>query len=34
MLSPTAGPYEHTISPAMQANYLEFMKAGVEFGAR
>lgn len=34
MLSPTAGPYEHTITAAIQANYMEFMKAGVEFGAR
>lgn len=34
MLSPTAGPYEPVLSDAMQANYLEFMNAGVDFGSR
>jgi hypothetical protein len=34
VVSPTAGPYEETISPRVIENYLEFIKAGVEFGTR
>lgn len=32
ILSPSAGPYEDVISESMQHNYLEFMKAGLEYG--
>jgi uroporphyrinogen-III decarboxylase len=32
ILSPTAGPYEHTISRRMIDNYLEFLRAGWELG--
>lgn len=34
ILSPSAGPYEEVISEQMQKNYLAFMKAGWEFGAK
>ncbi|HOX07225.1 MAG TPA: uroporphyrinogen decarboxylase family protein [Planctomycetota bacterium] len=33
ILSPSAGPYEPEISERMQANYLEFLEAGWEFGS-
>jgi len=32
ILSPSAGPYEQTISPRMIENYLAFLDAGVSFG--
>lgn len=32
ILSPTAGPYEDTISDTMIQNYLQFMKTGYEYG--
>ncbi len=34
ILSPTAGPYEESISPRMQENYLRFLEAGVKHGER
>jgi uroporphyrinogen-III decarboxylase len=34
ILSPSAGPYESTLSERMAANYLAFMEAGWEYGAR
>jgi hypothetical protein len=34
ILSPSAGPYERTLSSSMAANYLAFMEAGWEFGKR
>jgi uroporphyrinogen-III decarboxylase len=34
ILSPSAGPYEETISPRMIENYLAFLDAGWDFGAR
>jgi uroporphyrinogen-III decarboxylase len=34
MLSPSAGPYEATLSDRMVANYLAFMEAGREYGAK
>ncbi len=32
VLSPTAGPYEESISPRMQANYVRFLEAGARYG--
>ena len=32
ILSPSAGPYEHTLTDQMKNNYLEFMNAGWEYG--
>jgi hypothetical protein len=34
ILSPSAGPYESTLNERMAANYLAFMAAGWEYGAR
>lgn len=33
ILSPTAGPYEETISKKTSDNYLAFIRAGIEFGS-
>ena len=32
ILSPTAGPYEESISPRMQQNYIRFLEAGAKYG--
>lgn len=34
ILSPSAGPYEHTISDQMRRNYLAFMQEGWDYGAK
>jgi hypothetical protein len=32
ILSPTAGPYEESITPRMQDNYVRFLEAGAKYG--
>ncbi len=32
ILSPTAGPYEESITPRMQENYVRFLEAGARYG--
>jgi hypothetical protein len=32
ILSPTAGPYDESITPRMQENYIRFLEAGVKHG--
>ncbi len=34
ILSPTAGPYEESIPPRMQENYVRFLEAGAKYGRR